>query len=328
VSFAPVNVSGSAQAPSLLVSAGEGPILLFNSSASVTVSLGDDQFDCVAGDLSTTSPLPPLATAVFDGKKSVYGAALPGQSALISRYPGGLNFFQLVELLVKILLISASAGNGLFAYSGAPGAGDLIASIVGVDSFDPFSNQAYSGFTAYAGQNANDLFMSLRAASLVWGTNANGSAGTAGLFALGGGARILGGLLATDPATGNTDEDWHDLGAPNNANGWAIAADGYAKCKLLVEANMAVFAFKDVTVGTAADNTVIWTASTVPAAYRPATSARRTIYTDQIRVIAGGPPTTSEGAGLLMAATGAIQCEGIAAAATRIDGCFLVPTDI
>ncbi len=114
--FQQINVGSSA---SLLVGEGEGPVLLFNSDPSVTVSLGDDGFDVVSGDITTTAPLPPLATAVFDGKRSVYGSTSPGQSALVSRYPGGLNFFQLVELLVKTLLISASAGNGLFVYSGA-----------------------------------------------------------------------------------------------------------------------------------------------------------------------------------------------------------------
>jgi hypothetical protein len=132
----PVSSSG----PSLLIGQDQGPVLLFNASADTTIWLGDDPFDAQAGDEGTTAPLPPLASATFDGKNPVYGSCLPGQSAKVSAFPGGLNFFQLVEILVKTILISASAGNGLFVYSGDPAAGNLIASIVSTPGTDDFGN--------------------------------------------------------------------------------------------------------------------------------------------------------------------------------------------
>ncbi len=141
--FQQINVGSSA---SLLAGQGGGPVLLFNASQDTAVWLGSDKFDTVAGDESTSAPLPPLASVVLDGKQSVYGATPDGQTAQISVIPGGLNFFQLVELLVKTLLISASAGNGLFVYSGTPAPGDLIASIVGTTGTDPFGNPAQAVF--------------------------------------------------------------------------------------------------------------------------------------------------------------------------------------
>ena len=142
--FQQINVSSSA--PSLLAGQNQGPVLLFNASQDTAVWLGSDSFNTVAGDTSSTAQLPPLASVVIDGSQSVYGSCLPGQSAQVSVIPGGLNFFQLVEILVKTLLISASTGNGLFVYSGAPALGNLIASIVASATNDPFGNPVGAGF--------------------------------------------------------------------------------------------------------------------------------------------------------------------------------------
>jgi hypothetical protein len=142
--FQQLNVGSSG--PALLAGQGQGPVLLFNASQDTTVWLGSDPFNTTAGETGSTAPLPPLASVVIDGSQPVYGSCLPGQSAQVSVIPGGLNFFQLVELLVKTLLISASAGNGLFVYSGTPGLGNLIASIVGTTGTDPFGNPAQAVF--------------------------------------------------------------------------------------------------------------------------------------------------------------------------------------
>src|SRR5260221_9945595 len=126
-SFSQVNVQPGA--PQLLAQEGGGPQLVFTAAPAVTVYLTDDKFNTDTTDATAVAALPALATVVLDGEQNVYGLTRSG-TALCTIIPGGLSFFQLVEVLVKTLLIAASAGNGLFVYSGAPALGDLIASIV------------------------------------------------------------------------------------------------------------------------------------------------------------------------------------------------------
>lgn len=133
-----------------IVTAGDGPVLWFNSDAANTVYLGDNSG--ITAVQQTVTPLPPLSWVAIDGKADVWAICPPGQSAILYAYPGGMNFFQLVEIIVKTILISASAGNGLFVYSGAPGLGDLVTSIVGPGTADdPFGNPLFGGFTDYSG---------------------------------------------------------------------------------------------------------------------------------------------------------------------------------
>lgn len=155
---------GSAS-PELLISAGDGPSLIFNNDVNNTAWLGNDGFNTVAADQSNTAPLPPLATVVLDGTQSVYAIMPQGQTALLSQFPGGLNFFQLVELLVKTLLIAGSAGNGLYVYSGAPAAGDLVASIVPVQQPDPETNLALAGVSSYSPLGGQFVAVNMSAAN-------------------------------------------------------------------------------------------------------------------------------------------------------------------
>lgn len=252
----------TASAPSPLVDAGGGPVLLNNTDAANTVWLGDDPFDTTAtGD--NVAPLPPLGSAVFDGKSPVYGITASG-TALVSVYPGGLNFFQLLNLLVKTLRITGAAGNGVFVYSAAPGAGDLVESIAATDALDPFANEFFNGFTSYSGNGALDLFMSLRQAGLFWGTNSNGPGGT-GALAIAGpiGLRIQNQLTATDPNNPGTNETWHTAVAQN---GWGTGL----RYRLRAENEVSLSA-DILTAGTATSGTVI---ASVPAAYRPAGERR------------------------------------------------------
>jgi hypothetical protein len=146
-SFGMLSVGSSG--PAILVQQGEGNVLLFNSDPSNDVWLGDDPFGVVPGDGSSAAPLPPLATIVVDGSTNLYGICQPGQSAVLTKIPGGQSFFQFVEVLVKTLLVSASAGNGVFVYSAAPAVGNLIASIAAVAGVDQFGNPFQAGFTSY-----------------------------------------------------------------------------------------------------------------------------------------------------------------------------------
>jgi hypothetical protein len=135
-----VTAGGQSGEASLLISPGDGPTLLFNADPANIVWLGDDPFGTTAGDTTGAAPLPPLASLPLDGKGAVYGICATGQTALVSRFPGGLNFFQLVELLIKTLIIAGSLGNGLFVYAGAPGAGNFPILSVTTASTDPYGN--------------------------------------------------------------------------------------------------------------------------------------------------------------------------------------------
>lgn len=218
--------------PGLLVQGGGGPVLLNNTDANNTVWMSADQFDLA--DVSQAAPLPPLGSVVFDGKTSVWGVCTSG-TATVSRYPGGLNFFQLVELLLKTLLIAGSAGNGLYVYSAAPAVGDLIASIVAVGGSDPFGNVTFKGITSY--DPGSGLFAELDAAELsistISGINRvalmsvitptsglqlsgfNGAA-VSTLYLIGdaaGNVVVAGTLAAQQPgAVAATPESWHPLG--------------------------------------------------------------------------------------------------------------------
>lgn len=139
--FTQVTVTAAGSAP--LVSAGDGDTLIYNTDAANTVWLSDDPFSQEA-DQYAGAPLPPGASVAVDGKRSIYGVTGAGTAA-VTVIPGGRLFFQLVDLLVKSLLVAASKGNGVFVYSGAPGAGDLVASITGAAGDDPFGTAVPAG---------------------------------------------------------------------------------------------------------------------------------------------------------------------------------------
>lgn len=176
-----VTPGGNAGEAQTLIAAGDGPVLLFNNDANNSVWLGDDPFGTNAGDVTGAAPLPPGASASFDGETAVYGVTPSGQTALVSRFPGGRNFFQLTELLVKTLLISGSAGNGLYDYSPSPGLGALVASI-SQSLVDPFGNQVHPGISAYGSGGAPI-----------------GTLGPSGLSFLDGSAHLIGSLAVDSP---------------------------------------------------------------------------------------------------------------------------------
>ena len=64
---------------------------------------------------------------------------------------------QLVDLI--ILSAAASGFSGFFAYSPAPGAGNLIASIAAAGGTDPYGNHYQPGFVTYSGPNFWDQLL-------------------------------------------------------------------------------------------------------------------------------------------------------------------------
>lgn len=257
-----VTSSGAA----LLVQPGGGTVLLSNLSATNTVWLGDDPMELAGSTSGGSSPLLPNGFASFDGSAPVYGICDAGQSALVAKYPGGGNFFQLVELIVKTLLISGPVSNGVFVYSGAAGVGDLVESISALASQDPFHNTVFPGFTSYTGNGALDLFMTLSNAGLAWGTNQNGPGGTGALAQSGPiTLRVQDLIVATDPVAGPpTAETWHALPL---AAGWTQAG-GQAPAAYRLLPDNTVEIVGSVTHASFTTNIAL-TSTALPAAYRP-----------------------------------------------------------
>src|SRR5580693_5861755 len=124
---------------------GDGvPVLITNLDSNNTVYFFEDT-SVDPNDPNRQSQLPPLASIVLDGSIPEYAICAAGDTAEINCVQGGINFFQLVELLIKTLIIEASAGNGIYVYSGVPGLGDLIASVTSGAGTDPEGNPVPGG---------------------------------------------------------------------------------------------------------------------------------------------------------------------------------------
>lgn len=130
---------GVTQRAGPLIHEGDGPTMLVNRDQNNTIFLGDNLG--ITGGADTVA-LPPLASIVMNGETTVYGVTAIGLTASVLVIPGGLNFFQLVELIIKTLIINASVGNGLFVYNGTGALGNPpILSVVGPGTTtDPFGN--------------------------------------------------------------------------------------------------------------------------------------------------------------------------------------------
>lgn len=122
--------------------------LLVNLDANNTVFLSNDSQVSVT-DQTQYVPLGPGATVVLNGQRNWFAAVLPGASANLAVIPGGLSYFQLVTLLIKTLIVSASAGNGIFGYNPSPGFGNLIFSDSPTGGFDTYGNAYLPGRVAY-----------------------------------------------------------------------------------------------------------------------------------------------------------------------------------
>jgi hypothetical protein len=176
------------------------------------------------------------------------------------------------------------AGGGMFVYSGSPGAGDLIASIVALNGQDPYGNAVFKGITSY--DPGNGLFAELDSANLSISTIAginrvalvsvitpttgmqlsgfNGAAvSTLYLIADAAGSVVVAGVMvAQQPgAIAATPEVWHSLGTlanyTVNRGRFRLTPQGETEFDI------------DVT-STGANAAVTSFSVTIPAAYRPA----------------------------------------------------------
>ncbi len=262
----------------------------------------------------------------------------------------------------RLVVISGTSSNGsvgLFMYSGTPAAGNLIASIASTAGTDSFGNAYLAGITSYdpaVSGNIVNLFAGVITlensgfASQVGATisfasasmsiiGARNSIAFANEILLAGGAsggtvtRIQGSdgspafLKTCEPNNFGASTAWHSLSGFNT--GWSVGQE--IRYRLTVD-NMVEIHFIDlVHDGITADpdgTQILSSANGLPAGFRPASFPMRIpVYCNQIRVIATGPPTTSSSAALEIQTNGAINCFGIAQAATRVDGFGRFPLD-
>lgn len=133
-----------------ILAAGDPVTLIQNGDVSTTIYLGDDRSVSV-GNTATNVPLSPQSFVVLDGSKDVWGVVNTGFTAQVHKIPGGLSFFQ-SGISGESLIVN---GTGLFMYSSAPAAGDLIGSIAFVDTVpgdttqDQFGNTVVNGIGSY-----------------------------------------------------------------------------------------------------------------------------------------------------------------------------------
>lgn len=99
---------------------------------------------------------------------------------------------------------------------------------------------------------------------------------------------------------------------PAMVNGWGIG--GHATYRLTVDGSLQV-SFKDLTIGSVADGTLIWNTGALPAAYRVQNNHRVVAYSDGVKSVGGN----LESPALEFETDGSIQCYGIASGATRLD---------
>lgn len=262
----------------------------------------------------------------------------------------------------RLVVISGTASDGsvgLFVYAGTPGAGNLVGSIASTSGTDQFGNTYLAGITSYdpgVSNNVVNLFagiISLTNTGFATQVGASISFANASMSLIGarnaiafaneillaGGAsggtvtRIQGSdgspafLKTCEPNNFGASTAWHSLSGFNT--GWSVGQQ--VRYRLTVD-NMVEIHFIDlVHDGVTADpdgTQILSSANGLPAGFRPASFPMRIpVYTNQIRVIATGPPTTSSSAGLEIQTNGAINCFGIAQAATRVDGFGRFPLD-
>jgi hypothetical protein len=174
--------------------------------------------------------------------------------------------------------------NGAFFYSGTPAAGNLIASITSAAGTDHFGNNyGGPGLTTYApgGDTVQitgaDITLAEATTNTTWSffTQVLSGIPYLKLVAAGASSGVLwftdnGILLATDPNS-FLPETWHDM-TPGLLNGWTVTASQDARYRLMEDNSVWIDA--DLTAGTLAGGTNVWTA---PTGYIPGAGIARRV---------------------------------------------------
>lgn len=132
-----ITVSSGAYTRLVSAASGEGSVLIQNSSATVTVSLTDNQVGTPG--TSDAIPLGPAQSVTVDGSRDVY-AFTTGAPADIYLIFGGQNFFQ-PAIIDGTPIVSPL----LLFYFPSPGAGNLIESIAEASGTDKYGNHYIGG---------------------------------------------------------------------------------------------------------------------------------------------------------------------------------------
>lgn len=203
--FGAIPISGNNGVP--VWRQGQGECLLYNLDQNNTVYIADDI--SVQPNSTNSAPLPPNSSVVVDGKHDLFAQCLPGLTATLGRFPGGRNFFNLAKLIVRTLIIEASAGNGLFVYDGS---GNLTLAIVATDTNDPQQGiLCHAGLTTFNSHGAAITYLSTTIGAFIQyqdkGSNVQGSPILSVSFHSGtepyGGSGISAGIEGTDPVFGD-----------------------------------------------------------------------------------------------------------------------------
>jgi hypothetical protein len=181
---------------------------------------------------------------------------------------------------------------GMFFYSSAPAAGNLIASIAAVNGTDGFGNIYFGGgFCAYSGNTAGSVYSLMKSGNLFMGLVSDAGAGSIGSinaltspsqmqlaspapFAVTDDIVLATGqyLFAATDSQGRTKETWHAM--PLAAQ-WANAGAGFTQCQYrLVGSPPKLVEIIGTPTFTANGTTGLISGAAVstalPAAYRPA----------------------------------------------------------
>jgi hypothetical protein len=248
----------------------------------------------------------------------------------------------------RLVIVFGTGFSGVFVYSPAPGAGNLIASVAALAGTDPYGNTYPSGISSQSG----GIEAILSGKELSWDAPADHPSNLPAIFAApsaaignsleittgtGSGGVTAGALTLYDSAASSTvsaipsgspgifvafgcplvTDTWHAM--PAMSVGWT--ASGFAKYRLTAQGDLQV-AFQDLVPGSDTDGTTIWAASSLPAAYRPPANHRVVCYTDILRQPSAG---VFSGAALSFQTDGSVQCFGIAGAANRVDLYATIP---
>jgi hypothetical protein len=160
---------------------------------------------------------------------------------------------------------------GLFVYDPAPGPGTLVGSFTGQAGTDPYGNSYPAGVWSYgalgtagAGNGALGINVPGQNGVLNWATDLSGNPAAA--FEVS--TALNDTTFYFTPGGGISIDTEHDMSS-GLLNGWTVTATQQALYQLMPDNT--VWLLADLTVGTSAGGTNVWT---VPAGYAPATAGR------------------------------------------------------
>jgi hypothetical protein len=131
----------------------------------------------------------------------------------------------------RIVEIIGGTGSGIFVYSGTPAAGDLIASLVGATTADPFGNATQEdGLTVY-GDNGQATYLGLEGGlgQLIFfsGASFEKTAGNMSAGPAGSGASEVMELIISGPQGSHAgQQDWAQIVMESGSNGGGAGAEG------------------------------------------------------------------------------------------------------